>query len=78
MIHSLCGLRVVFFFFFRALDEKERLNSLEVGLEQSLLYGEVTRKRANKNISFPCFFFFFNYFFFLTRNTDITERLLVI
>ena len=34
MIHSLRGLRVVFlFFFFRALVEKERLNSLEVGLE---------------------------------------------
>ena len=34
MIHSLHGLRVVFLsFFFRALDEKERLNGLEVGLE---------------------------------------------
>ena len=33
MIHSLRGLRVVFLFFFWALDEKERLNSLEVGLE---------------------------------------------
>ena len=45
MIHSLwlegC------FFFFRSLDEKERLNSLEVGLEQSLLYGEVTRMNQN-------------------------------
>ena len=35
MIHSLRGLRVAFLFFFfsRALVEKERLNSLEVGLE---------------------------------------------
>lgn len=48
MIHSLSGLRVVFLlFFFRALDEKERLNGLEVGLEQSLLCGEVTRMNQN-------------------------------
>ena len=42
MIHSLRGLRVVFFCFFFPVAR-----GLVVGLEQSLLNGEVTRMNQN-------------------------------
>ena len=49
MIHSLCGLRVVFCFFFVlfCFFFSPVARGLVVGLEQSLLYGEVTRMNQN-------------------------------